>query len=129
MTNAEYDNGTEKNGTDKTGTGTPATEKAIEGTDKSTGLTPRQLARDARVRLLRSKAAVLRSEVDAIAANHLDPDTLEELLANAGPEEVLRIEKAEHTISARVAEARAEADAAEAEYEQALLERYDESGA
>lgn len=119
MTNAEHDNGTEKTGT----------EKAIEGTDKATGLTPRQLARDAHVRLLRSKAAVLRSEVDAIAATHLDPDTLEEMLANAGPEEVLRIEKAEHTISARVAEARAEADAAEAEYEQAVLDRYDESGA
>ena len=119
MTNAEHDNGTAKTGS----------EKAIEGTDKATGLTPRQLARDARVRLLRSKAAVLRSEVDAIAATHLDPDTLEEMLANAGPEEVLRIEKAEHTISARVAEARAVADAAEAEYEQAVLDRYDESGA
>ncbi|WP_166789694.1 hypothetical protein [Cryobacterium fucosi] len=124
MTNTEGENGTEKAGTEKTGA-----EKAIEATDRATGLTPRQLARDARVRLLRSKAAVLRSEVDAIAAAHLDPDTLEELLSNAGPDEVLRIEKDEHSISARVAEARAAADAAEAEYEQAVLDRYDESGA
>ncbi len=100
-------------------------EKAIEARDKATGLTPKQLARDARVRLLRSKAAVLRSEVDAIAATHTDPDTLEEMLSNASPEEVLRIEKAEHTISARVAEARAAAEAAEAEYEQAVLDQDD----
>ena len=119
MTNAEHDNGTEKTGA----------EKAIEATDKASGLTPRQLARDARVRILRSKAAVLRSEVNAITATLLDPDTLEEMLSNASPEEVLRIEKAEHAISARVAESRTVAEAAEAEYEQAVLDRYDESGA
>ncbi len=124
MTTADHDNGTEKTGAEKTGA-----EKAIEATDKTTGLTPRQLARDARVRILRSKAAVLRSEVDAIAATHRDPDILEDLLSKASPAEVTRIEKGEHLISARVAEARAVADAAEAEYEQAVLERYDESGA
>jgi len=119
MTTADHENGTEKTGA----------EKAIEATDKATGLTPRQLGRDARVRILRSKAAVLRSEVGAIAATHRDPDILEDLLSKASPAEVTRIEKVEHLISARVAEARAVADAAEAEYEQAVLERYDESGA
>ena len=117
MTNAGHANGTDKD----------HVEKAIEARDRATGLTPKQLARDARVRLLRSKAAVLRSEVDAIAATHVDPDTLEEMLSNASPDEVLRIEKAEHAISARVSEARTAAEAAEADYEQAVLDQNDDA--
>jgi len=87
----------------------------------------RQDAKDARVRILRSKAAVARSEVDAIEATHLDPDTLQDLLENASPLEARRLEKSEHAISQRVAKARAAADVAEYEYEQAVLEQYDDS--
>jgi len=87
----------------------------------------RQDAKDARVRVLRSKAAVARSEAEAIEAMHLDPDTLEDLLENASPLEARRLEKSEHAISQRVAKAKAAADAAEYEYEQAVLEQYDDS--
>jgi hypothetical protein len=87
----------------------------------------RQDAKDARVRMLRSKAAVARSEVDAIEAMHLDPDTLEDLLESSSPLEARRLEKSEHAISQRVAKAMAAAEAAENEYEQAVLEQYDDS--
>ncbi|GEM_PF-5928509 len=87
----------------------------------------REFAQESRLRILRSKAAVARSDVDALAAIHLDPDTLEELLDSASPTEAERLRTTEHEISARVARARAMAEAAEAEYEQAVLDDFDEA--
>ena len=87
----------------------------------------REFAQESRLRILRSKAAVARSDVDALAAIHLDPDTLEELLDSADPIEAERLRRTEQEISARVARARAKAEAAEAEYEQAVLDDFDEA--
>lgn len=102
-------------------------EKVILPTDHASERTAKQLAKERRIRVLQSRAAVAHSEVDAIAASHLDPDTLETMLSNANPSDAQRIRKAEHTISIRVADARAIAEAAEAEYEQAALDKFDES--
>jgi hypothetical protein len=87
----------------------------------------RQDAKDARVRTLRSKAAMARSEAEAIAAMHLDPETLEDLLENSSPLEARRLEKSEHAISQRYEKARAAAEAVENDYEQAVLEQYDDT--
>lgn len=87
----------------------------------------RQDAKDARVRLLRNKSAMAWSEAEAIAAMHLDPETLQDLLENSGPIEARRLEKSEHAISQRVEKARAAAETIEYEYEQAVLEQYDDS--
>jgi tRNA(Ser,Leu) C12 N-acetylase TAN1 len=112
MTNTEQNNGTEKE---------------ILPVDREAERAARQDAKDARIRVLRSRAAVARSEVSAVVAMHLDPDTLEEMLLNATPSEAERIRKSEREISVRVLEAGAMADQAEAEYEQALLEQFDET--
>ncbi|WP_104164854.1 hypothetical protein [Cryobacterium sp. N22] len=76
----------------------------------------------ARITFLRSRAAVARAEVSAIEAMHRDPDVLEDLLANASPDEVAMAEAVEHRISERVIAARQVADAAEADYERAVLD-------
>lgn len=78
--------------------------------------------REARITFLRSRAAVARAEVSAIEAMHRDPDVLEDLLANASPDEVAMAEAVEHRISERVIAARQVADAAEADYERAVLD-------
>jgi len=77
---------------------------------------------EARITFLRSRAAVARAEVSAIEAMHRDPDALEDLLANASPDEVAMAEAVEHRISERVIAARQVADAAEADYERAVLD-------
>jgi hypothetical protein len=87
----------------------------------------REFSQESRLRVLRSKAAVARSEVDALAAMHLDPDTLEDLLDSASPRGAELLRKSESAISVRVAAARAKAEAAEAEYEQAVLDDFDEA--
>ncbi|TFC44669.1 hypothetical protein E3T26_08415 [Cryobacterium sp. TMT1-21] len=142
MSNAEH--GTDNDaggsstspGTNEAGsTGTGGTQtggtEAIVPVPHAAGQSSEQRARKAeqesRLQLLRSKAAVARSEVDAMAAMRLDPETLEDLLINATPSEAARLRKSEHAISERVAEARARADAAEAEYEQAVLDEFDEA--
>lgn len=78
--------------------------------------------REARITFLRSRAAVARAEVSAIEALHRDPDVLEDLLANASPDEVAMAEAVEHRISERVIAARQVADAAESDYERAVLD-------
>jgi hypothetical protein len=87
---------------------------------------PKDLQRDARwearITFLRSRAAVARAEVGAIEALHRDPEELEGLLMNASAEDVAMAEAVEHRISERVIAARQVADAAEAEYEQAVLD-------
>ena len=82
---------------------------------------------EARITFLRSRAAVARAEVAAIEALHRDPDTLEDLLFNASPEDVAMAEAVEHRISERVIAARQVADAAEADYERALLDGAEQS--
>lgn len=77
---------------------------------------------EARITFLRSRAAVARAEVAAIEAMHRDSETLEDLLSNASPDDVAMAEAVEHRISERVIEARQVADAAEAEYERAVLD-------
>jgi len=77
---------------------------------------------EARITFLRSRAAVARAEVSAIEALHRDPDVLEDLLANASPDEVALAEAVEHRISERVIAARQVADAAESDYERAVLD-------
>ncbi|TFC07046.1 hypothetical protein E3O42_01320 [Cryobacterium adonitolivorans] len=77
---------------------------------------------EARITFLRSRAAVARAEVSAIEAMHRDPDVLEDLLANASPDEVAMAEAVEHRITERVIAARQVADAAEADYERAVLD-------
>ena len=77
---------------------------------------------EGRITFLRSRAAVARAEVSAIEAMHRDPDALEDLLANASPDEVAMAEAVEHRISERVIAARQVADAAEADYERAVLD-------
>ncbi|ASD21854.1 MULTISPECIES: hypothetical protein [Cryobacterium] len=83
---------------------------------------------EARITFLRSRAAVARAEVSAIEAMHRDPDVLEDLLANASPDEVAMAEAVEHRISERVIAARQVADAAEADYERAVLDGADLRG-
>jgi hypothetical protein len=80
---------------------------------------------EARITFLRSRAAVARAEVSAIEAMHRDPEVLEDLLANASPDEVAMAEAVEHRISERVLAARQIADAAEADYERAVLDGAD----
>ena len=87
----------------------------------------REFAQESRLRIPRSKAAVARSDVDALAALHLDPETLEDLLDAATPQEAERLRTSEHEISVRVDHARAKAEAAEAAYEQAVLDDFDEA--
>ena len=87
----------------------------------------REFAQEFRVRIPRSKAAVARSDVDALAALHLDPETLEGLLDTATPQEAERLRTSEHEISVCVDHARAKAEAAEAAYEQAVLDDFDEA--
>ncbi|TFD87236.1 hypothetical protein E3T61_15530 [Cryobacterium lactosi] len=100
-----------KNESSKTGTG--------QGRQDSTG---QQSTWEAHITFLRSRAAVARAEVSAIEAMHRDPDNLEDLLANASPEEVAMVEAVEHRISERVIAARQVADAAESDYERAVLD-------
>lgn len=83
---------------------------------------------EARITFLRSRAAVARAEVSAIEAMHRDPEVLEDLLANASPDEVAMAEAVEHRISERVVAARQVADAAEADYERAVLDGADLRG-
>jgi len=83
---------------------------------------------EARITFLRSRAAVARAEVSAIEALHRDPDDLEELLASASPDEVAMAEAVEHRISERVIAARQVADAAEADYERAVLDGAETDG-
>jgi tellurite resistance protein len=101
-------------------------EQGTERTD-SDDAARRQDAKDARVRLLRSKAALARSEADAMATMHLDPDTLDQLMDSASPTEANRLRKSEEAIALRVAKAVAAAETAEDEYEQAVLEQYDDT--
>ncbi|MBX0301544.1 hypothetical protein K2F54_16340 [Cryobacterium sp. 1639] len=77
---------------------------------------------EARITFLRSRAAVARAEVSAIEAMHRDPEVLEDMLVNASPDEVAMAEAVEHRISERVIAARQVADAAEADYERAVLD-------
>lgn len=77
---------------------------------------------EAHITFLRSRAAVARAEVSAIEAMHRDPDDLEDLLANASPDEVAMAEAVEHRISERVIATRQVADAAETDYERAVLD-------
>jgi len=77
---------------------------------------------EARITFLRSRAAVARAEVSAIEAMHRDPEVLEDMLINASPDEVAMAEAVEHRISERVIAARQVADAAEADYERAVLD-------
>jgi hypothetical protein len=77
---------------------------------------------EARITFLRSRAAVARAEVSAIEALHRDPDALEDLLMNASPDDVAMAEAVEHRISERVIAARQVADAAESDYERAVLD-------
>ena len=77
---------------------------------------------EARITFLRSRAAVARAEVAAIEGLHRDPEMLEDLLVNASPDEVAMAEAVEHRISERVIAARQVADAAEADYERAVLD-------
>ncbi|HSP52600.1 MAG TPA: hypothetical protein VLO00_06875 [Cryobacterium sp.] len=111
-------------------TPTPADQRKVPGgrtPEEAADQLSRTFAQESHLRILRSKAAVARSDVDALAAMHLDPDTLEDLLATATPREAERLRKSEHEISVRVAHARAKAEAAEAEYEQAVLDDFDEA--
>ncbi|MBC7442061.1 MAG: hypothetical protein H7311_06020 [Ramlibacter sp.] len=125
--------GTHEAGTNETGRSeatVPAEQTTEQTTEHSAQQTAENLsqefAHESRLRILRSKAAVARSDVDAMAAMHFDPETMEDLLLNATPSEAARLRKSEHAITVRVAEARAKADAAEAEYEQAVLAEFDE---
>ena len=141
MSNTERGDGAEQydtnqNRSDPTNTGqtnpnpSPADQKIVPAErtpEQAADRLSREFAQDSRLRILRSKAAVARSEVDALAAMHLDPDTLEDLLSTASPREAERLRKSEHEISVRVANARAKAEAAEAEYEQAVLDDFDEA--
>jgi hypothetical protein len=77
---------------------------------------------EARITFLRSRAAVARAEVTAIEALHRNPEDLEDQLMNASPDEVAMAEAVEHRISERVIAARQVADAAEADYERAVLD-------
>jgi len=99
-----------------------AGEKAILPPDPAV----RQRERETRLRILRGKADLAHSEVEVIAALHLDPDRLEDMLEQATPTEAERIRISERRITLRVAEARAMAEAAEAEYEQAALAGLDD---
>ena len=105
----------------------PRTDPAEGTPEKAAERVAREVAQESRLRILRSKAAVARSDVDALAAKHLDPDTLEDLLDAASPREAERLRKSEHEISERVARATAKAQAAEAEYEQAVLDDFEEA--
>jgi hypothetical protein len=136
MSNTERGDGAEQFNTNQNRSEPTSTDAGHTPDDRPhTGLTPeaaadrlsKEFAQESRLRILRSKAAVARSEVDALAAMHLDPDTLEDLLDTASPQEAARLRKSEHSISVRVAEARAKAEAAEAEYEQAVLDDFDEA--
>ncbi|MGY4856512.1 hypothetical protein [Cryobacterium sp. AP23] len=101
-----------------------------ENESESNSLVPRGRKEDAqrdarwqaRITFLRSRAAVARAEVGAIEALHRDPEEMEDLLMNASPEDVAMAEAVEHRISERVIAARQVADAAEADYEQAVLD-------
>lgn len=80
---------------------------------------------DAHIRFLRSRADVARSDVNALNAKLLDPDTLEDLILKADPAQAALIRTAEHSLSVRVTEARAVAASAEAAYEAAILDEFD----
>ncbi|TDW30936.1 hypothetical protein [Cryobacterium psychrophilum] len=82
-------------------------------------------AGEARIRFLRSRAEIAQADMDALNAQHLDPDTLEDLILEASPTKADLIRKAEHALSLRVAEARATAEAAEAAYEEAMFSDFD----
>lgn len=77
---------------------------------------------EARITFLRSRAAVARAEVAAIESLHRDPEVLEDMLVNASADEVAMAEAVEHRISERVLAAKQVADAAEADYERAVLD-------
>ncbi|WEO78880.1 hypothetical protein BJQ94_07555 [Cryobacterium sp. SO2] len=77
---------------------------------------------EARITFLRSRAAVARAEVTAIESLHRDPEVLEDMLITASPDDVAMAEAVEHRISERVIAARQVADAAEADYERAVLD-------
>ena len=135
MSNTERGDGAEQYNTNQNRSEPTSNDADPQADRRRSDLTPedaadrlsREFAQESRLRVLRSKAAVARSEVDALAAMHLDPDTLEDLLDTASPQEAARLRKSEHAISVRVAEARARAEAAEAEYEQAVLDDFDEA--
>ncbi|TFC93632.1 MULTISPECIES: hypothetical protein [Cryobacterium] len=122
-TNQERSTSTNTN-TDQPQADRPGTEPTPE--DAAERLSA-ESAHESRLRVLRSKAAVARSEVDALTALHLDPDTLEDLLDTASPQEAARLLKSEHSISVRVVDARARAEITEAEYEQAVLDNFNEA--
>lgn len=129
MSNTERGDGAEKYETnhippDQTNAHTSPVERTPE---EAADHLSREFAQESRLRILRSKAAVARSDVDALAAMHLDADTLEDLLETATPREAERLRKSEHEITVRVAKAQAKAEAAEAEYEQAVLDDFDEA--
>ena len=132
MSNTERGDGAEQHNTnpdrpEQTDTNPTNTEPRTDPAEGAPEQAAGRLAQESRLRILRSKAAVARSEVDALAATHLDPDTLEDLLDAASPREAERLRKSEHEISERVARATAKAEAAEAEYEQAVLDDFDEA--
>jgi len=102
------------------------TERAILAPDPAAERAEHLRERETRLRILRGKADLTHSEVAIIAVQHLAPDQLEEMLDNATPTEAERIRIAERRITLRVAEARAIAEAAEAEYEQAALAEFDQ---
>lgn len=102
------------------------TERAILAPDPAAERAERLRERETRLRILRGKADLAHSEVEVIAAQHLAPDQLEDMLDNATPTEAERIRIAERRITLRVAEAKAIAEAAEAEYEEAALAEFDE---
>ncbi|KFF59641.1 hypothetical protein JF66_09910 [Cryobacterium sp. MLB-32] len=102
------------------------TEKAILPPDRDAERAARHRERDTRLRILRGKSDLAHSAVHAIAALHLDGDQLEGLLSEATPTEAERIRISEHRISMRLTEARALAEAAEAAYEQAAMQEFDD---
>ncbi|KGJ71662.1 hypothetical protein GY21_20645 [Cryobacterium roopkundense] len=112
------------------GTNHPAlpdqSERAILPPDPAAEHAEHQRESETRLRVLRGKADLAHSEVEVINALRIDPEQLEDMLTNATPTEAERIRIAERRITLRVAEARAIADAAEAEYEQAALQTFDE---
>lgn len=123
MSSTEHGSGPD----DQARSGVPdTTGKAIRPPDVAAERAARRREHDKRLRILRGKADLAHSEAAAIAARHIDPDQLEELLTNATPTEAERIHISERRIALRAAEARALAEAAEAAYEEAALEGFDE---
>jgi len=102
------------------------TEKVILPPDRAAERAERHRERDTRLRILRGKADLAHSTVNEIAALQLDSDQLEGLLSEATPTEAERIRISERHITQQLAEARAVAEAAQSEYEQAAMAEFDE---